>query len=156
MWSNPLSICSWFLETFNLILNLIFLSTWNLIFEGYTGSKNQVWNRQKIKFKNQFPDIQISKNQVQIDRRSVTEAEWSETYSNSIPKVQTGLSSFLLYHHSIAITTLLSNLIAVLDEFMWAPWFGSTIYIWNGQYQNRKHSMIFHLNNLMKIKTKQI
>ena len=61
---------------------------------------------------------------------SVTEAEWSETYSNSIPKVQTGLSSFLLYHHSIAITTLLSNLIAALDEFMWAPWFGSTIYIW--------------------------
>ena len=30
-----------------------FLSIWNLIFAGYTGSKNQVWNRQKIKLKNQ-------------------------------------------------------------------------------------------------------
>ena len=32
-----------------------------LIFAGYTGSKNQVWNRQKIKFKTQFSEIQISK-----------------------------------------------------------------------------------------------
>ena len=38
----------------------------------YTGSKNQVWNRQKIKFKNQFREIEIFKNQVEIDRRLET------------------------------------------------------------------------------------
>ena len=35
------------------------ISKW--IFAGYTGSKNQVWNRQKIKFKNQFPETEFSK-----------------------------------------------------------------------------------------------
>ena len=49
---------NWFL---NLIFELDFLSILNLIFAGYTGSKNQVWNRQKIKFKNQFREMQISK-----------------------------------------------------------------------------------------------
>ena len=46
----------------------------NRIFAGYTGSKNQVWNRQKIKFKIQFREIQILKNQVQIDRKEVNSA----------------------------------------------------------------------------------
>ena len=34
----------------------------------HTGSKNHVWNRQKIKLKNQFREIKVFKNQVQIDR----------------------------------------------------------------------------------------
>jgi hypothetical protein len=34
----------------------------------YTASKSQVWNRQKIKFKNQFYELEILKNQAQIDR----------------------------------------------------------------------------------------
>ena len=38
------------------------------IFAGYTGSKNQVWKRQKIKLKNQFCEKEILRNQVQIDR----------------------------------------------------------------------------------------
>ena len=33
--------------------NWIFFSISNMIFVGYTGSKNQVWNRQKIKLKDQ-------------------------------------------------------------------------------------------------------
>ena len=37
----------------NLIFELDFFSISNWIFTGYTGSKNQVWNRQKINFKNQ-------------------------------------------------------------------------------------------------------
>ena len=36
-----------------------YLSILNLIFSGYTGSKNQVWNRQEIKLKNQFHEIEI-------------------------------------------------------------------------------------------------
>ena len=40
----------------------------NLIFANYTGSKNQGWNRQKIKSNNQFREIEILENQVQIDR----------------------------------------------------------------------------------------
>ena len=71
--TNPLSICTWFLKisiSRNLFLNLIFeldfLSILNLILAGYTDSKDQVWNRQKIKFKNQFSEIHILKNQVQI------------------------------------------------------------------------------------------
>ena len=38
------------------------------IFAGYTGSKNQVWKRQKIKLKNQYHKIESLENQVQIDR----------------------------------------------------------------------------------------
>ena len=53
-----------------LIFELDFLSISNLIFAGYTGSKSQVSNRQKIKLKNQFHEIEILKNQVQIDRGS--------------------------------------------------------------------------------------
>ena len=44
-----------------LIFELDFLSILNLIFAGYTGSKNQVWNKQKIKLKIHFREIQISK-----------------------------------------------------------------------------------------------
>ena len=39
-----------------------------MIFAGYTSSKNQVRNRQKIKIKNQFREIEILKDQVQIDK----------------------------------------------------------------------------------------
>ena len=49
-----------------LIFELDFLSILNLIFAGYTGSKNQVWNGKK-KLKNQIREIEILKNQVQID-----------------------------------------------------------------------------------------
>jgi hypothetical protein len=55
-----------------LIFELDFLSISNSIFAGCTGSKNRVCNRKKIKFKNQFSEIEISKNQVQIDRRYLT------------------------------------------------------------------------------------
>ena len=58
--TKPLSICIWFLKIsiswnwfLNLIFELDFLSISNLIFAGYTGSKNQVGNRQKIELKNQ-------------------------------------------------------------------------------------------------------
>ena len=44
-----------------MIFELDFLSISNLIFAGYTGSKNQVWNRQKIKFKNQFCELEVPK-----------------------------------------------------------------------------------------------
>ena len=54
--SNPLLICTWFLK--NQVVkssstSWIFSlqkSISNLIFAGYTGSKNPVWNRQKIQF----------------------------------------------------------------------------------------------------------
>ena len=39
-----------------------------MIFAGYTASKNQVRNRQKIKLNNQFCEIKIFKYQVQIDK----------------------------------------------------------------------------------------
>ena len=55
----------------NLIFELDFLSISNWIFAGYTGSKNQVWNRQKINFKNQVQKsifwTRDFKNQVQMD-----------------------------------------------------------------------------------------
>ena len=84
---------------------------------------------------------------------SVTEAEWSEIYSNSIPKVQTGLSSFLLYHHSIAIT-LQNHFTFQFNSSLW--WIHVGPLIWSnhlhmtldGPYQNRKPSMNFQLNNL--------
>ena len=76
--TNPLSIILYLIFKniyfTKLIFELDFLSIWNLIFAGYTGSKNQVWNRQKIKFKIQFREIQILKNQVQIDRKEVNSA----------------------------------------------------------------------------------
>ena len=54
----PLSICTWFLKCLvhkidfwtwfsNLIFKLDFLSISDWSFAGYTGSKNQVWNRKK-------------------------------------------------------------------------------------------------------------
>ena len=46
--SRPLSICTWSLK--KSLKNLIFLSTSNLNFAGYSGSKNQVQTRKKIKF----------------------------------------------------------------------------------------------------------
>ena len=58
-----------------MIFGLDFLSISNLIFEGYKGSKDQVWNRQKIKLenwikktklRNQFRAIEILKYQVDI------------------------------------------------------------------------------------------
>ena len=52
------SLRNWFL---NLMFELDFLFISNWIFAGCTGSKNQVWNRQKIKFKNQFRELEISK-----------------------------------------------------------------------------------------------
>ena len=58
-WKNlieilPLSSCNWVLKS--LVYEIDFW-TWfffyfELDFTGYTGSKNQVWNRQKIKLKN--------------------------------------------------------------------------------------------------------
>ena len=49
------------------------MSILNLIFAGYTGRKNQVWNRQNIKFKNHVHESILwntdFKNQVQIDKR---------------------------------------------------------------------------------------
>ena len=44
------------------------MSISNLIFTACVACKNQVRNRQKIKFKNQFREIEILKNQVQIDK----------------------------------------------------------------------------------------
>jgi hypothetical protein len=56
----------------NLFLNLIFefdfLSISNLFFTACVACKNQVQNRQKIKLKNQFRELEILKNQVQIHR----------------------------------------------------------------------------------------
>ena len=48
---------------------LDFQSISNLIFTACVPCKNPVQNRQKIKFKNQFREIEISKNRLQIDRR---------------------------------------------------------------------------------------
>ena len=70
-----LLICTWFLKSlvyeldfltwfFNLIFEFDFLScisNWN--FACYTGSKNQVWNRQKIKFKSQ---VQKSSSKINL------------------------------------------------------------------------------------------
>ena len=59
---------NWF---WNLILELDFLSISNLVFTACVACKNPVQNRQKIKLKNQFREIEISKNQVQIDKGKV-------------------------------------------------------------------------------------
>ena len=68
--SYPLSICAWFFKistSRNWFLTW-FLSISHLIFTACVACKNQVWNRQKIKFKNQFYEVEILKNQVQIDK----------------------------------------------------------------------------------------
>ena len=59
------------------------MSISNLIFTACVACKNQVQNRQEIKFKNQFREIEILKNQVQIDRGNVgsTEHEIAITFS---------------------------------------------------------------------------
>ena len=44
------------------------MSISNLIFTACVACKNQVRDRQKIKFKNQSLEIEILKNQVQIDK----------------------------------------------------------------------------------------
>ena len=61
--STPLLICTWFFLK-SLIYELdfwtgFFLSISNWICAGYKGSKNQIWNRQKIKFKNQFCELEF-------------------------------------------------------------------------------------------------
>ena len=67
-------------------LHLIFeKSSWmSLIFTACVARKNQVRNRQKIKFKNQvqnqFREIEILKTQVQIDRGSDTYIDDSVRY----------------------------------------------------------------------------
>jgi hypothetical protein len=73
--SFSIFICTWFSKIsisrnwFSIsIFELDFLSISNLIFAGYTGNKNKVWNRQKFKLKNLFREIEILENQVQIDR----------------------------------------------------------------------------------------
>ena len=48
------------------------MSISNLIFTACVACKNQVRNRQKIKFKNQFREIEIFKNEVQIDKGLVS------------------------------------------------------------------------------------
>ena len=45
-----------------------FLTISNLIFTACVACNNQIQNRQKIKFKNHFCEIDILKNQVQIDK----------------------------------------------------------------------------------------
>ena len=67
----PLSICTGFL--------LEFLSTSNLIFSACVVCKNQVRNRQKIKFKNQFREIEILKNQLQIDKELLSFKTYAAT-----------------------------------------------------------------------------
>ena len=54
-------------------LYLIFLNLFfkKLIFTTCVACKNQIGNRQKIKLKNQFHEIEILKNQVQVDKRIV-------------------------------------------------------------------------------------
>ena len=52
--------------------NLIFFSSSNLIFTACVAGKNQVRNRQGIKFKNQFRETGIFKNQVQIDKGKIS------------------------------------------------------------------------------------
>ena len=71
---NPLSLCIWFFKisiSQNSFLSLIFelglLSIRDLIFAGFTGSLK--WT--KIKFKNQFREKRILKNQEQIYGRIV-------------------------------------------------------------------------------------
>ena len=45
----------------NWFFNLIFFSISNLILTACAACKNRVWNRQKIKFKSQFRELEISK-----------------------------------------------------------------------------------------------
>ena len=72
--SPPIYLYLIFLNLYlmKLIFELDFLSIWNLIFASYTGSKNQVWNRQKIKFKIQVQKsilwTRYFKNQVHINK----------------------------------------------------------------------------------------
>ena len=77
--SDTLSICTRFLKSLvheiyfrTWFLTLYFLSISNLIFTACVACKNQVWNRQKIKFKNQVQKsilwTRYFKNQVQMDR----------------------------------------------------------------------------------------
>ena len=51
------------------ISKLDFFSSSNLIFAGYTGSKNQVRTRQKIEFRNRFffSSLKLKKNRVTLD-----------------------------------------------------------------------------------------
>ena len=44
----PLSICTWFLKSLFHEIELDFWTWFFVYFAGYTGSKNQVWNRQQI------------------------------------------------------------------------------------------------------------
>ena len=115
--SPYLSVLDFFLNLYftKLILNLIFeldfLSIWNLIFAGYTGSKNQVWNRQKIKLKNLLREIQIWANQVQVDR-GLNASIWDignvfYYFCNaSLPNLPTDWVSFVVLFTKIALLLL--------------------------------------------------
>ena len=52
-WKSLFHKIDFWILSLNLIFELDFLSVSKLIFSGYTGSKNQVWYRQKIELKNQ-------------------------------------------------------------------------------------------------------
>ena len=66
----PLLICTWFLKY--LVHEIDFWTFWtwffNLIFTACVTCKNSVRNRQKIKCMNKFHELEISKNQMLIDR----------------------------------------------------------------------------------------
>ena len=81
--ANALYICTWFLKnqvweikfekssSTNWIFNLQ-KSISKLIFAGYTGSKNSVWNRLKIQFiELDFSNLVFQKYKVQINRATV-------------------------------------------------------------------------------------
>ena len=75
------------LDSWTYFFILIFLSISNWIFAGYIDSQNQVWNRQKIKFKNQFRELGISKVKINMgigkhrslgceSKRNVSNSAW--------------------------------------------------------------------------------
>ena len=65
----PLLICTLISSSRNWLLNLIFcLHISNLIFTAFVACKNPVWNRHKIKFKNQVCKLEISKNKCRSTR----------------------------------------------------------------------------------------
>ena len=71
MFTFYLSVLEFLKSVLELNFELAFLSISNLIFTASVACKNQVANRQKIKFKNQLREIEILRNQVQIDRGSI-------------------------------------------------------------------------------------
>ena len=113
-------------------MNLFFFSIWNLIFVGYTGSKNRVWNRQKIKFKNKFREIQTSENYVYIDKRIVDNTYYEQMQVQvllqwitsclklSVPKAtEQFLPNMLLF---ISFFTVLSTDNQLFISCLWQPY----------------------------------